>query len=251
MTKVLGVDLAYCNVIADGGYQVMYDGGVRFAYIKQTQGNRIYDSQFDKHWKGVSDTKILRGVYHVYEPLVLAKQQMNFINPVCPLSAELPFALDVEIDLQATNAYLLKEVHDFLVLLEEHFGRKPIIYTGKWWWEPNMSPAAPWVGNYDFWIASYPYAAGRVDLTWEQLPTILPTGWAPAVTNGRKPIIWQFSGDKFFLPGISGALDLNMFDGDENTMRQWASLPIVKPPLTLEERLVLLEAEARTRGWKV
>jgi len=251
MAKALGVDLAYCNEVAADGYQVMKAGGVTFAYIKFTQGNRIMDDHFDAHWAGTKVAGIPRGVYHIYEPLVPAAKQMEYILKKYPADAELPFALDVEIDLQATNAYLIDDVGNFLNLLEQQFKRKPIIYTGKWWWEPNMSPAAPWVGNYDFWIASYPYAAGRVDLTWEQLPTILPTGWAPAVTNGRKPIIWQFSGDKFFLPGISGALDLNMFDGDENTMRQWASLPIVKPPLTLEERLVLLEAEARTRGWKV
>jgi len=251
MAKALGVDLAYCNEVVADGYQVMKAGGVTFAYIRISQGNRILDDHFDTHWAGTKAAGIPRGVYHMYEPLVPAPKQMDYILKKYPADAELPFSLDVEIDLQATNAYLINDVGNFLNLLEQHLGRKPIIYTGKWWWEPNMSPAPSWVGNYDFWIASYPYAAGRVDLTWEQLPSYLPTGWAPEVTNGRKPIIWQFSGDKFCLPGIVGALDLNMFDGDENAMRQWAGLPAVKPTLTLEERLVILEAEARTRGWKV
>ena len=180
-----------------------------------------------------------------------AAQQMDYLKAIYPSDAELPVALDVEIDLQATNQYLITDVGNFLKLLEQQLAKKPIIYTGKWWWEPNMSPAPAWVSNYDFWLASYPYAPGRVDITWEVLPTVLPTGWAQPVTNGRKPLIWQFSGDKFVLPGVVGPIDLNLFDGDENAMRKWAGLPDVKPPLTLEQRLALLEAEARLHGWNV
>jgi GH25 family lysozyme M1 (1,4-beta-N-acetylmuramidase) len=184
---------------------------------------------------------------------------MKYILDNCPSPRawELPFALDVEIDLQATNIYLKNDVGNFLTLLEQNFGRKPVIYSGNWWWQPNMSPPASWVGNYDFWLASYPYAAGRVDSTWEELPSHFPDGWnedrwiAP-VPNGRRPKIWQFSGDKFWLPGINGALDLNLFDGDEAALRQWAGLEPPPPvPPTLEERVVKLETEARTRGWEV
>jgi len=254
MSRVLGVDLAYCNIVAGGGYEAMYDGGVRFAYIKLTQGNRIKDHHFDGHWAGCEEAGILRGPYHVYEPLVPAAKQFDYILAQAPDFGELPFALDVEIDLQATNAYLIHEVGNFLNLLTTEFTRKPIIYTGNWWWQPNMSPPASWVGNYDFWLASYPYAAGRVDTIWQELTTYIPdeSRWVASISGGRRPRIWQFSGDKFWLPGINGALDLNLFDGDEAALRQWAGLEPPPPPApTLEERVNRLEAVARERGWEV
>jgi GH25 family lysozyme M1 (1,4-beta-N-acetylmuramidase) len=141
----------------------------------------------------------------------------------------LPFALDVEIDLQATNASLINAVDRLLVLLWNEYGSKPIIYTGRWWWNYNMTPAELWMSEYDFWCAQYPYAAGRVDLTWGALSSILPTGWTQPVTGGKTPVIWQFSGDKFFFPGVGGALDLNLFNGNEAAFRVWAKAAPLEP----------------------
>lgn len=257
--NAIGVDLAYCNEVQPGGYDLMKKGGVSFAYIKITQGNRIYDDHFETNWAGTKAAGILRGVYHVYEPIATAQQQIDCIASHLPADAELPLVLDVEIDLQVSSAYLLNDVSNLLQLAESTFQRKPVIYTGRWWWEPNMTPAPAWAANYDYWLASYPFAPGKVNLTWEQLPSILPSGWADPVTSGRRPMIWQFSGDKFVLPGVNGALDLNLFDGDENTLRRWAGQPETEstapgkttPAGTTKDRLARLEAEARRHGWDI
>jgi lysozyme len=249
--NTLGVDLSYCNEVNPDGYAVMKTGGVRFAYIKVTQGVRIYDNLFESHWANSKAAGILRGVYHMYEPLASSDDQVNFLKSHYPADSELPLALDVEIDLQATNDYLIKDIGNFLKLAEQTFQRRPIIYTGSWWWEPNMSPTPGWAAGYDFWLASYPYAPGKVEITWEQLPNYLPSGWVQPVSGGRKARIWQFSGDKFSLPGVQGALDLNMFDGDEAALRAWAGVAPLPITPTMEERLAKLEAEARAHGWNV
>ena len=38
--------------------------------------------------------------------------------------------------------------------------------------------------------------------------------------------MWQFSGDKFVLPGVSTALDLNFFHGSEKELREWLGLDV-------------------------
>jgi GH25 family lysozyme M1 (1,4-beta-N-acetylmuramidase) len=61
---------------------------------------------------------------------------------------------------------------------------------------------------------------------------------------------WQFSGDKFYLPGVKGAIDLNYFNGSEAELHAFVDRQqVAATVVTLEERLLRLEEAARLRGW--
>ena len=71
-------------------------------------------------------------------------------------------------------------------------GRKPIIYTAKYYWKDHVTASSDWA-KYDLWLASYdskPY---------------LPTSWS----NWK---FWQYS-ESGKVSGISGSCDLNWFQG--------------------------------------
>ena len=59
---------------------------------------------------------------------------------------------------------------------------------------------------------------------------------------------WQFSGDKFVLPGCQSPLDLNFFHGDLPALQGWLGrVPL--PELTLEEKIQRLW-QAHPDLWK-
>ena len=42
--------------------------GIRFAFVKATQGAREVDPRLERNWSGLGRTKIVRGAYHFLEP---------------------------------------------------------------------------------------------------------------------------------------------------------------------------------------
>ena len=76
-----------------------------------------------------------------------------------------------------------------------------------------------WLPSQESWYAHYPYIFGKVNITWDD---IKPGGkWYPTIPQPSLPLsvkwkTWQFSGDKFILPGTGGIpIDLNFFNGTE------------------------------------
>jgi hypothetical protein len=65
-----------------------------------------------------------------------------------------------------------------------------------------------WMYDYMVWLASWPYASGAVTTTWEALKaTWSPKIFSPYFTSTwpaekKRADLWQFSGDKFIVPGI-------------------------------------------------
>jgi GH25 family lysozyme M1 (1,4-beta-N-acetylmuramidase) len=101
------------------------------------------------------------------------------------------------------------------------FGRAPIVYTAKWYWDT-------WIGTptclnrYDLAVAHYTAATAP----------LMPRGW----TEWK---IWQYSADKNGKGSEFGAqssdIDLDKFNGDEAQFQAWAG--IVAMPLTLEDKV--------------
>ena len=64
--------------------------------------------------------------------------------------------------------------------------------------------------------------------------TVLPAGC-------REWRFWQFSADKFSLPGARSPLDLNFFNGTYEQLKEWCHQEMVTPPpaVTLEPEVML------------
>lgn len=215
---ILGIDDWAGNIITD--YGPATDAGVKFAYNRLGQGNKYNntgekdgngDWLYKEHCEGTRKAGWYCGTYWVLDPWSTYQEQLDWVIANWPNIDELPFSVDIEVAGTLSNSKMIKLAGNFLGAFEAHYKVKPIIYTAFWFWWNHMSPEPSWEREYDYWLALYPYSRIPVTCTWEELKT----RWLPGLFNwpdlrGRKGAVWQFSGDKFTLPGIKGPIDLNM-----------------------------------------
>src|SRR5262245_44128113 len=73
--------------------------GIRYAFMKATQGAGFIDSRFVANWAGAALNGVVRGAYHFFDPGATAAQQFeNFTNVVSLEPGDLAPALDLELD---------------------------------------------------------------------------------------------------------------------------------------------------------
>lgn len=129
---------------------------VSFIFIKATEGQSMVDSRFSSNWKNAAKHGITRGAYHFYrtskDP---ARQARHFIRTVGKLRhGDLPPVLDIETMHHGyTKEQLDKDLHIWLKIVEDNYGRKPIIYTYESFAKTNLSKEI--TDSYPIWIAHY------------------------------------------------------------------------------------------------
>lgn len=194
--RLTGVDLSHHNEVSD--WSEIQSAELSFVILKATDGMDYLDPTFDDRFTTVKTLGLIRGAYHFYEtnddPLV----QANWFIKNVPLEAgDLPPIVDIERVKAPVANNLHGEFKLFLKTLEDHYGSKPIIYTGPNFWEHVMKEHLP---SYPLWIAEY----GK------DTPTI-PDGW-------QSWTMWQFT-EKNTVPGITGPTDGNHFNGGMTDLR--------------------------------
>jgi lysozyme len=233
----LGVDVSSWQPKVD--WKVLYDGGVRFAIIKLSQGNYSYDRYTRDHVKGARDAGMLVGLYHWHDPLCNVLSQVDFIKN-CLTGIEYDFfALDVEqywADWEEwRKGYITKKLGAATISVSSHqlaneikkvTGKKTMIYTRANFVKEYAPTMQVWLKDWDLWLAHYPYRPGRVSVSWKglkeaNLPSIKGPNLPP---NCKEWKFWQFSGDKFVMPGVKTPLDLNFYNGSEKDLRLWLGL---------------------------
>ena len=168
---------------------------ISFAFIKATEGVSMKDRHFRRHWENAGAAGIRRGAYHFFRSSKDAGEQArHFINTVGKLSEEdLPPVLDIEtIHRGCSRKTLNDKALTWLRIVEEHYGRKPIVYSSASFLKDNLSKEI--LENYPIWVAHYGAARPRCD-RWH---------------------IWQFA-DNAIVYGIDGEVDLNVTS--EKTLR--------------------------------
>ena len=129
---------------------------------------------------------------------------------------ELPPVLDVERHDNYSKAALSQRVKMCLDEIERLFGRKPIIYTAKYFWQDRVGPVT-WASEYDLWVANYFVTKPN-----------LPSDWST----------WTFHQDRdnWNVPGMADpTIDRDWFNGSEAELMAYAGVG-----LTLEEKVELL-----------
>lgn len=193
MPKTPGIDVSRWQGEVD--WNQVASQGYRFAVIRATVGDYYTDPRFYENWRGAHEAGLLVSAYHVVKPKQPVDAQIDrFFDVLDERNSDLPLVLDVELADGKTPAIVTNVVQQCAALVEEKSGRKPIIYTGKWFWDPNVLRCQNW-RDYDLWIANYGAPA----------PT-LPADWSEWV-------LWQFS-ETGSVEGVSSrATDLNWFNG--------------------------------------
>lgn len=194
-----GIDVSHHNGLIDWkDVQHMRfedDMKLEFVFLKATEGITHADRQFERNWKHARKSGLKRGAYHFYipwrEPVGQAK---NFINSVDLSEGDLAPVLDIEQNSLKSDEKIIQEIGVWLELVEEHYHKKPIIYTNPNFYKKFIE------GNYDdypLWIADY----------------------SKEVLKGYGHQLWFWQHNKNgWVKGIKGTVDFNVFLGNESDL---------------------------------
>lgn len=193
---LLGVDVSSYQGEID--WNVIQRQGIKFAFIKATEGSGMTDDYIRMNLENIADTDIYHSAYHFFSFDSAGETQAdNYIAAVGKDEINLPPVIDIEFyGDKFKNQPSRNEVYSILSplveRLEKYYETKPIIYI--------TSPL------YFKYIVNSPFSDYPV--------------WIRNVNS--EPFIidwdfWQFS-DKGMLKGYYGKekyIDLNVYNGDE------------------------------------
>lgn len=244
--KALGVDVSRWQ--RSVGWRTLQSAGVSFAALKASQGTVLRDPLLRAHFSGAKNAGLVTGVYHWLDPTQSAGRQIDHFTEVCS-GLDFDFAaLDVEQYWQSWQEWVEHRivhcipperisgcVREAAETLRAAVKKPVVIYTRASFVRTYAEPMQDWLADWPLWLAHYPYPRGRVNLGWEKLmQDHLPKIDGPSLPEGATEWhFWQFSGDRFVLPGADTPLDLNFFNGSEDQLRAWCGVepaPVIEIP---------------------
>ena len=100
-----------------------------FVYIKATEGATFVDKKYVINFKEAKKSDLLVGSYHYFKTTSSVEDQFkNFIKTVDKNKQDLIPLIDVEEKTNWNDIEFNKNLTKFLRLVEDHFGKKPMIY---------------------------------------------------------------------------------------------------------------------------
>lgn len=177
--------------------------GIRFAWIKTSEGVNYVDPWFNRNASGAQTAGVPWGGYHFARPdggHADPQREAAWAVQAGIARGPLPPVLDLEtsaLSAGATDDWALA----WLAEVERLSGRRPVVYVGAYFpMEPNSDLAV-----YDLWLPSYP--SGAENPNPDLLPRpVVPPAWRQA---GRTWQVWQFT-SKGRIPGVAGWCDVNV-----------------------------------------
>lgn len=189
-TGLRGIDVSHHQGAID--WTQVHPAGVRFAFMKATEGETYVDSEFSTNWANSKAGGLLRGAYHFFRAGSSAETQADhFLSTVDLSPGDLPPVLDVELSDGVESTPVIAGVQAWLASVQDAVGVKPILYTSPGFWNGLGTDR---FGNYPLWVAHYGVEEPR-----------LPSGWTAWT-------FWQYS-DSGTTDGVDGNVDLDVFNG--------------------------------------
>lgn len=196
---VEGIDVSGHQLPID--WEKVYGAGVRFAYVKATEGTGYRDKRATAHAAGAFAADLDVGAYHYLRvrrgAQDAAEQARQFLRVHHELGCTLVPALDVETQGNEGRSFAeyLDAVRSFVVVVESELGRSPLLYTYPGFWAgSSLLTGADDLKRCPLWIAHYTTRG----------PTI-PRPWDAAT-------MWQYqagAGVVGKVDGVTGAVDRN------------------------------------------
>ena len=148
-----GIDISHYQGKINWDNVIICKHPIKFVFIRATMGSNRKDNAFQKNWSEAKKAGLLTGAYHYYDPNQNSTQQAeNFINSVKLKSGDFPPVLDIEELSKFGNSNLHKGLQNYLQIIENHYGVKPIIYTGFKYFRDNLKENFL---DYPLWVAAY------------------------------------------------------------------------------------------------
>jgi lysozyme len=200
--EIHGIDVSKYQGLID--WDQVRNAGVKFAWIKATEGGDHTDAQFWRNWTAAKAAGIPRGAYHFVYWCRPWQDEMAWFEQNVPVESDaLPPVLDVEATPESKTCKrklypeeVIPQMRAMLEAMERHYGKRPVIYSTVDFYAGILSNGA--LSDYPIWVRS--------------------TKYSPSVKYGsRRWHFWQYQSDAH-VPGIAGKVDRNAFYG---TGRQW------------------------------
>ena len=209
MVELQGLDVASYQGYPD--WKKVAADGVAFVFTKATEGLNYVNPTLRHNWTGIKDAGMVRGAYHYARPdqnLSISEVQhfIGAMDRVGGLESGDLLALDIESGSGNVARWSLNFVRD----LEQHYGFKPMIYTGAWFSTPAGFPLVQALADYGLWLAAYTSEAPNPPRPWSTLA------------------MWQYT-DAGRVQGIEGNVDRNIFFGTAQQLRLYGYRPETAP----------------------
>ena len=204
-----GIDLSNHNGKID--FAKVAAAGIKYAWIKVTEGTTHTNPGFRDRFKGARDHGIKVGAYHFGRPDTnvgsddASKEVENFLEACAAADigpGDLLPMLDVEAGMKTDDQYNVDWALEWLWKVQDVYNVKPVIYTARWAFNLYCQQARrkelSRLKDYPLWLASYnegiePKRKTSLWKTWD---------------------IWQWSGSGS-VPGVKGKCDQNWMAGGQ------------------------------------
>ncbi len=213
-TTLEGIDVSHWQGTIN--WSSVAAGGKKFAIIKATEDWDFVDDRYATNHAQAKAAGLWTGAYHFARPSTArndAYDEANHFVDVMNLGiGDLIPALDLEVTGGLTVTQLQAWVTTFLGQVTARIGIKPMIYTSPAFWKKYMgdSRVLADAGYKTLWIAHWKVLA----------PTIPAANW-----GGRGWTFWQYD-NCGTVPGISGCVDLDRFNGADLSTQAYSIFKI-------------------------
>jgi MYXO-CTERM domain-containing protein len=208
-SPVLGIDIA--SYQHPGGAAIDWAqvaAARRFVIIKATEGTGYTNPYYADDAVQARAAGMYVGAYHWLHFTTSGSAQADYFLDAIGGSVppgDLPPMLDVEEpNDSATPAERVAHMQDWLERVEIVTGRKPMIYSGSWYWDGYLDSPQGY-NDYPFCWAAYVDGCPLVPDYFPQLT------------------MWQYLGGEGSTPGIDAACDQDMFYGTEAELAAFAA----------------------------
>jgi len=162
-----------------------------YVYIKATEGGDRIDQRYEENIQMAHEYGLKVGSYHFYRPKTPQETQLaNFMTQCLPKDQDLIPMIDIETTQGLSEEAFADSLTKFLLMIEETYHQKPLIYTGRNFYNKHMQHL---IDDYPLMIAIY-------------------TGEEPYLEDGKEITMWQYTG-KGRINGINTYVDKSRFMG--------------------------------------
>lgn len=189
--ETYGIDVSRYQGKIDWSLISKYEGHkIEFVYIKATEGATLIDNCYKTNMEGAKKNHFLVGSYHFFRAKTPAKLQYNnFVSQVNLEDQDLIPIVDVE-EMNGCKSKAFQENFKlFLKLVENQFGKKPMIYTSNSFYNKHLSLR----------YKGYRFFIGRYSL------------FKPFMADGHDWTIWQFT-ETGKMAGIEKHIDVDIMN---------------------------------------
>jgi lysozyme len=212
LTKVCGAD-KYSGVQgADvSKWQGNFDwnsANVTFGFARISDGLNYIDAYFDSNWQKMKAAGVLRGAYQYFRPGQSASAQAQMmVDKVGKLGpGDLPCVVDVEATDGQSGATIASRLKTWLDIVEAGTGKRPIIYTGPYFWQDQVGSSA--FTDYPLWIAHYGATCPSIPDYWSK--------WT----------FWQYCDGNTQYCSNGKGWDRNVFNGSLSELQAFANAAV-------------------------